>query len=101
MARQQEAFKKIKICLSTPLVLRVPQLGKPFQLYIAAGEGVIGAVLTQETEGKEYVITYLNRRLLDAESRYTFIEKLCLCLYYSRTKLQHYLLSSSCTVACQ
>jgi hypothetical protein len=74
--------------MSSTLVLKAPQAGVPFQLYIAAEDKVIGAVLTQETEGKEHVVTYLIRRLVDAETRYTFIEKLCLC----------YLLSSHCTV---
>ena len=32
---------------------------------------------------------------------YTFIEKLCLSLYYAYTKLRHYLLSSTCIVVCQ
>ena len=67
-ARQQEAFEKIKACLSSPPVLRAPAHGKPFRLYIAAEEKVIGAALTQEAEGGEYAITYLSRRLLDAES---------------------------------
>ena len=30
--------------------------------------------------------------------RYSPIEKLCLCLYFSCTKLRHYLLSAECTV---
>ena len=68
---------------------------------MAAEDKIIGAVLTQETEGKEYIITYLSRRLIDAETRYTFIEKLCLSLYYAWTKLRHYLLSSACIVTCQ
>ena len=68
---------------------------------MAAEDKIIGAVLTQETEGKEYIITYLSRRLIDAETRYTFIEKLCLSLYYACTKLRHYLLSSTCIVTCQ
>ena len=68
---------------------------------MAAEDRIIGAVLTQETEGKEYIITYLNRRLIDAETMYTFIEKLCLSLYYACTKLRHYLLSSTCIVTCQ
>ena len=100
-AKQQESFDNIKLCLSTPPMLRAPKHAGPSRLYIAAEEGVIGAVLTQETEGKEHVITYLSRRLLDAETRYTFIEKLCLCLYYVCTKVRHYLLSSMCIVACQ
>ena len=43
----------------------------------------------------------MGRRLIDAETRYTFIEKLCLSLYYGCTKLRHYLLSSTCIVTCQ
>jgi ribonuclease HI len=57
--------------------------------------------LTQEDKGKEYVIAYLGRRLLDPETRYAHIEKLCLSLYYACSKMRHYLLSSTCVVACQ
>ena len=61
----------------------------------------LGLFLTHETEDKEYVITYISRRLIDVETRYTFAEKLCLSLYYACTKLRHYLLSSTCIVVCQ
>jgi hypothetical protein len=87
--------------LSSAPVLKAPQIGVPFRLYIAAEDKVIGAVLTRETEGKEHVMTYLSRRLVDAETRYTFIEKLCLCLFYACTKCRCYLLSSRCTVSGQ
>jgi hypothetical protein len=87
--------------LSSALVLKAPQLGVPFTLYIAAEDKVIGPVLTQETGGKEHVVTYLSQRLVDAETRYTFIEKLCLCLFYACTKCRYYLMSSHCTVASQ
>jgi hypothetical protein len=46
-------------------------------------------------------VTYLSRRLMDVETRYTFVEKLCLCLFYACTKLICYLLSSPCTVSGQ
>jgi ribonuclease HI len=39
--------------------------------------------------------------LLDAETRYSFIEKLCFLLYYACTKLRHYLLTGTCIVACR
>ena len=71
----------IKKYLCTPPVLRAPKHGEPFRLYIAAEGGVIGVVLTQETKRKEHAITYLRLCLLDAEPRYTSIEKLCLCLH--------------------
>jgi hypothetical protein len=77
-------------------VLRAHKSGEPFRLYIAAQEDVIGVVLTQELEAKEHIITYVSRRLLDTETRYSFIEKFCFSLYYACTKLRHYLLDSTC-----
>ena len=68
---------------------------------MVAEDKIIGAVLTQETERKEYIITYLSRRLVDVKTRYIFIEKLCLSLYYACTKSRHYLLSSTCIVTYQ
>ena len=52
----------------------------------------------QEFEGKERVVFDLSRRLLDPETRYSPTEKLFLCLYFSCTKLRHYLLLAECTV---
>jgi hypothetical protein len=100
-AKHQEAFDEIKSYLTSPPVPQAPKSGFPFRLYAVAEPSVVGAILTQETNGKEYVVAYESRRLLDAETRYTFIEKLCLSLYYACTKLRHYLLSSTCYVACQ
>jgi hypothetical protein len=67
-AKQQEAFDEISSYLTSPPVLRAPKSGIPFKLYIAAEKDVIGGVLTQETEGKEYIVAYESRRLLDAET---------------------------------
>ena len=82
-------------------MLKVPRRGVPFRLYVVARDKVIGAVLTRETEDKEYVITYISRQLIDAKTSYTFTKKLCLSLYYAYTKLRHYLLSSTRIVVCQ
>jgi hypothetical protein len=80
--------------------MKAPMAGIPFRLYSAAEDAVIEAVLTQVTEGKEHIITYLSWCPIDAETRYSFIEKLCLSLFYACSKLWHYLLSSTCVVAC-
>jgi hypothetical protein len=81
-ADQQCAFENIKRYLSSQPVMKAPMAGIPFLLYIAAGDAVIGAVLMQVTEGKEHIITYLSRCLIDTEIRYSFNEKLCLSLFY-------------------
>jgi hypothetical protein len=72
-----------------------------FRLYITAEDSVIRVVLTQVTDGKERIITYLSRYLIDTKIRYSFIERLCLSLFYACSKLRHYLLSSTCVVICQ
>jgi hypothetical protein len=46
-------------------------------------------------------VAYISRRLLDAETRYVFVEKLCLSLYYACSKFRNYILSSSCIVPCK
>jgi len=43
-------------------------------------------------------IYFVSRMLLDAKTRYSPVERLCLCLYFFCTKLRHYLLSVECVV---
>jgi hypothetical protein len=81
--------------------MKAPMAGIPFWLYIAAKDAMIGAIFMQVMEGKEHIITYLSRCLIDAETRYSFIKKLCLSLFYARSKLWHYLFPSTCVVVCQ
>jgi hypothetical protein len=98
---QQRTFENIKRYLSSSPVMKAPMAETPFWLYIAADDVVIGVVLAQVMEGKEHLITYLSRHLIDTEISYSFIEKLYLSLFYVYSKLRHYLLSSTCIVACQ
>jgi len=97
---QELALDEIKNYLTNSPVLIPPQQGKPFRLYFSTDDMVIGSALIQEFEGKERVI-YLRRRLVDAETRYLAIEKLCLCLFFSCVKLRQYLLSAECTIICK
>jgi hypothetical protein len=85
---QQHAFDDLKKYLSSSPVMKAPKARILFRLYIAAEDSVIGAVLTQVMDGKEHIITYLSQRLIDAETRYSFIEKLCLSLFYVCSKLR-------------
>jgi hypothetical protein len=80
---QREAFEKIKEYLMSPSVLRALKTGNPFKMYIAAQEQVIGSILLQEDGDKEFLV------LLDAETWYVCVEKLCLSLYYACSKFRH------------
>ena len=89
---QQEAFDSIKAYLTKPPMLLPPNMKKDMKLYIAASDSTIGSMLAQEDDnGVERPIYYLSRILIDAETRYTMIEKLCLCLYFSCNKLKQYI----------
>jgi hypothetical protein len=46
----------------SPPVLRALKAGNPFKMYIAAQEWVIGAVLLQEEDDKEFLVAYVSRR---------------------------------------
>jgi hypothetical protein len=95
---QQKAFDEIKRYMKEPPLLVPPQLNKPFNLYVAADTQTIGSALIQEFDGKERVVAYLSRKLLDTETMYSAAERLCLCVYYSCTKFRHYLLNAECIV---
>jgi hypothetical protein len=95
---QHKAFNEIKEYMKERPVLVPPQLNKPFKLYVAADTQTIGSALIQEFGGKERVVAYLSQKLLDPETRYSAVEKLCLCVYYSCKKFQHYLLNAECVV---
>ncbi|BFG20888.1 hypothetical protein CerSpe_071620 [Prunus speciosa] len=72
-----------------------PKRGKPLRLYISASEGSISCLLAQNNDSKrEQAVHYLSRTLNAAELNYSAIEKLCLALYFTATKLCHYMLPS-------
>jgi hypothetical protein len=91
-AEQQRAFEEIKEYFLKPPVLVPLQQDKPFYIYLSVGDTSIASVVIQVHDGKERVVFYLSRRMLDAETRYPEIEKLCLCLFFTCTKLHHILL---------
>jgi hypothetical protein len=79
-------------------VLVPPQQDRSFYIYLSVGDTSIASIVVQVYDGKEKVVFYLSRRMLDMETRYHKIEKLCLCLFFTCTKLRHILLSKEITV---
>jgi hypothetical protein len=94
-------FEEIKEYLARPTVLVPPQQDNPFYIYLLVGDTSITSVVVQVYEGKEKIVFYLNRRMLDTETRYHEIEKLCLCLFFTCTKLRHILPSVEIIIICK
>jgi hypothetical protein len=78
-----------------------PQQDGPFYIYLSVGDTSIASVVVQVHDGWERFIFYLSGRMLDTETKYPEIEKLCLCLLFICTKLCHILLSVETIIICK
>ena len=78
-----------------------PQQDRAFYIYLSVADTSVASVVVQVHDGLEKVVFYISRRMLDAETRYPEIEKLCLCLFFTCTKLRHILLSADIIVICK
>ena len=86
---QDEAFKKLIACLSTPPVLGYPDYSKPFELHTDASMQGLGAVLYQEQEGILRVIAYASRGLSRSEKNYSAHKLEFLCLKWAISEKFH------------
>jgi hypothetical protein len=98
---KQRAFKEIKEYLIRSPVLVPPQQDMSFYIYLSVGDTSIASIVVQVYDGKEKVVFYLSRKMIDTKTRYHEIEKLCLCLFFTCTKLRHILLSAEIIVICK
>jgi hypothetical protein len=62
---QQRAFEEIKEYLARPPVLVPPQQDILFYMYLSIGDTSIASVVVQVCDGKQNVVFYLSRRMLD------------------------------------
>ncbi|XP_063948153.1 uncharacterized protein LOC135152236 [Daucus carota subsp. sativus] len=86
----EDAFVKIKKHLGEPPLLAKPQEGETLVLYLAVSDYSISAVLVKEDEEGQSPIYYVSKRLLDAETRYTSMEKMVYALVHATRKLRPY-----------
>lgn len=65
------------------------------KLYVFVSDSTIGIMLAQEDDdGVERAIYYISRLVIDTETRYSLIEKLCLSFYFPCMKLKYYIKST-------
>ena len=91
--RARESFDVLKRALALAPVISPPDYSHYFLLYVATSMEMIGMVLVQEDEElQEHVIYYLRPNLLDAENRYSHVEKLTLATVHAVQRLRYYIL---------
>ena len=87
--KQEGAFQDFKKYLSTAPLLMKPEDDEPLFLYLAVSRNAVSAVLVKEHEGQQHPVYYVSKSLIDAETRYSHLEKLILALVMASTKLRH------------
>lgn len=85
------SFQSIKEQLVSAPILYCPDFSRPFTLQTDASAYGIGAVLSQDLDDGEHVISYLSRSLTRQEQKYSTTERECLAVIWSVEKLRHYL----------
>ncbi|XP_074374423.1 uncharacterized protein LOC141714827 [Apium graveolens] len=86
----EEAFLKIKEQLGNPPMLTKLEDGETLIIYLVVSEYFVSAVLVKEEASHQWPVYYVSKRLLDAETRYTNMEKLVYALILAARKLRPY-----------
>ena len=94
----QEAFEALKLALSTCCVRGYPDPDLPFELYTDCSAYAMGAVLSQQVNGREVVVSYFSRSLSTHERNYPVFEKECLAIVAALKHYYHYLATGDFTV---
>jgi hypothetical protein len=85
------AFEALKRALASTPVLTLPDLSRPFRIYIDASEFAMGAVLCQlDADSRERVIGYYSKMMNPAQVNYSVSEKECLAVHHFITTLRHF-----------
>ena len=84
----QVAFGKLKMALTTPPFLVIPDFNSHFQIHT---DTAVGTDSSQRRDGREVVVAYAGRQLNATERNYMVSEKECLALVYAVKHSQQYL----------
>ena len=74
---------------SAPALMK-PENGESLSLYLAISAKAVSVILVKDHEGSQHPVYYVSKILLDAEARYSHLEKLILDLIMASAKHRHY-----------
>ena len=89
---EQEAFLKLKQCLSEAPVVRLPRWDLMFSIKTDASGYGLGAVLTQEDSSGSWPVVYASQTLREAETRYSATEREGLAVVWAVRLFESYIM---------
>ena len=86
----EEALQELKRYVTSHPLISKSKDGEKISIYLAVSDTAVSFVLVREEEGKQLPVYYVSKLLLDAETRYSQLEKLALALVTVALKLRPY-----------
>ncbi|SJL01309.1 uncharacterized protein ARMOST_04629 [Armillaria ostoyae] len=92
---QQVVFQRLKDQLARNIILAIPTEKGQFHVEADASEGTIGAVLSQEQDGKWRPVAFLSKALTITERNYEIYNKELLAIMLALDEWRHYLMGAT------
>ncbi|KAK1575844.1 hypothetical protein Q3G72_008838 [Acer saccharum] len=86
----EKALQDLKTYLKSPPLLSKPKDNEILFIYLAVSDTAVSVVLVREEDSNQHPVYYVSKTLLDAETRYSRLEKLALALVMTARKLRPY-----------
>ena len=90
-SEHQEAFETLKKMFTSAPILRHADCTKPFIVETDASNFAIGAILSQEFDGKTHPIAFLSKSLNSAQKNYPIYDKELLAIITALKEWRHFL----------
>ncbi|CAN1248722.1 Transposon Tf2-9 polyprotein [Linum perenne] len=85
-----KAFEELKAFLTTPPTLAAPVPGDELYMYVAIAATAVSSVLVKWMDKEERPVFYTSKSLVDAETRYSPLEKSAYAVIIASRKLRPY-----------
>ncbi|SJL00960.1 uncharacterized protein ARMOST_04273 [Armillaria ostoyae] len=93
-AAQNQAFQQLKRQMAEDVILAIPNRTGRFRVEADASNGAIGAVLSQEQDGKWRPVAFMSKALTATERNYEIYDKELLAIMLALSEWRHYLMGA-------
>ncbi|SJK99377.1 related to TY3B TY3B protein [Armillaria ostoyae] len=93
-AAQNQVFQQLKKQMAEDVILTIPNRTRRFRVEADASNGAIGAILSQEQEGKWRPVAFMSKALTTTKRNYKIYDKELLAIMLALSEWRHYLMGA-------
>ncbi|SJL18991.1 uncharacterized protein ARMOST_22596 [Armillaria ostoyae] len=91
---QNQAFQQLKKQMVEDVILTIPNRKGKFRVEADASNGAIGAILSQQQEGRWRPVAFMSKALTAMEGNYEIYNKELLAIMLTLSEWRHYLMGA-------